>query len=169
VRGDLPSVVNRNTVHPDAASRAEPANSDSPDDAASIVLAVETDGSANDAWGTGEIALVVSLPINTTTGQVLSVGSLRLQLWSPDRISSRSLTLELSQAPGTLTVNLDDVAAGGPYTLDAFATPAEGVACAGSSPPFVVLAGATVRVFESLLCDGDGGLTPTLDDPDPTL
>jgi hypothetical protein len=161
-------VVNRNAAHPDAATVAVPANPGAPEDAASIVLGVATDGSAPDAWGTGEIALSVSLPIDTTTGQVLRPGALRLQLFLPDRGSSRSLTLESSHAPGTITVNLDGVTAGGPYTLAIFATPSQGVACAGASPPFFVPAGATVRVIESLICDGDGGLTPTLDDPQAT-
>jgi hypothetical protein len=161
-------VVNRDTSHPDASARTGTPNPGAPDDAGSIILAVEADGATNDAWATGEIALSVSLPINTTTGEVLSLGSLGLQLLAPDLTSSRSLTLELSHSPGTVTVNLDGVVAGGPYRLETSATPAPGVACAGSSPPFLVTAGATVRVIESLLCGGDAGLTPTFDDPEAT-
>ena len=73
--------------------------------------------------------------------------------------------MELNHQPGAVSLDLDDVPAGGPYGLAVSATTPQGAACQGSSPQFFVPAGATVLVLESLICAGDAGLSPTLLDP----
>ena len=115
----------------------------------------------------GSIALTIGLPIDTSTGQVASIGSLTVRLWSDGR-APRSLTLELSHPSGEINLSLANIAAGGPYTLDVTATANAGVACAGSSPPFFVPALQTVRVLESMICGVDAGLASTLY-PGPSL
>ena len=134
-----------------------------------IVLSAQTDASVDDVQGIGRIELTVGLPFNTTTGEVLSLGSLHIQLSTSDRASSRLLTLQLNQPPSAINLNLEGVTAGESYVLSISATPASGAACAGASPPFVVPAGQTVRVFEALVCSGDAGSSATLYDPGPAL
>ena len=98
---------------------------------------------------------------DTSTGQVASVGSLTVRLWTDGR-APRSLTLQLSHSSAEINLSLTNIAAGGPYTLDVTATANGGFACAGSSPPFFVRALQTVRVLESVICGADAGLTSTL-------
>ncbi len=109
----------------------------------------------------GKIALTIGLPIDTSTGQVASVGSLTVRLWSEGH-APRTVTLLLTHPSGQINLALDDVAAGGPYTVEVIATVNGDVACGASSPPFLVGALQTVRVLESIVCGADAGLTSTL-------
>jgi hypothetical protein len=164
-RADLPSVVSADPHPGDAATVPPPPAS--LEDAARIILAQTADGSASGDAGTGEVALTVSLPVDTATGEVLRVGSLHVRLLSVSGSWSRALWVELPEPPASVSLNLDDVAAGGPYRLDIDAAPQGTAGCAGTSPAFSVLDGQTVRVLEALVCGGDGGLATTLSDPTP--
>ena len=117
--------------------------------------------------GEWKIALTIGLPIDTSTGQVAGIGSLTVRLLS-DGEHSESLTLQLSHPSWQISLAIDDIAAGGPYTLDVIATADGDVTCLGSSPPFFVSADRTVRVLESIVCGGDAGLASTLS-PGPAL
>lgn len=149
----------------DAATVAPPPAS--LEDAARIILSETVDGSASDDAGAGEVALTVSLPVDTATGEVLRVGSLHIRLLAISGDWSRALWVEVPDPPAAVSLNLDDVAAGGPYRLDVSAAPAGTTGCTGTSPTFSVADGETVRVLEALVCSGDGGLAPTLSDPTP--
>ena len=164
--GDLPSVVSRRSA--DAATQAMPPVRPSESSFGDGQITLETaDASQPGASESGEIALTIGLPIDTSTGQVASIGSLTVRLWSAGG-APRSLTLQLSRSSGEINLSLTNIAAGGPYTLDVTAAANGGVACAGSSPPFFVGALQTVRVLESVVCGADAGLTPTLY-PGPSL
>lgn len=157
---DLPSVVSRSS--PDAAAQATPLGGSSEASFGDGQIILEaTDASQPAVSESGEIALTVGLPIDTSTGQVASVGSLTVRLWTDGR-APRSLTLQLSHSSAEINLSLTNIAAGGPYTLDVTATANGGFACAGSSPPFFVRALQTVRVLESVICGADAGLTSTL-------
>jgi hypothetical protein len=165
---DLPSVVSRGS--PDAANQAPPPIRSSVGDVEDASFAnnlAVADASQPSVSESGEIALTIGLPIDTSTGQVASLGSLTVRL-SSDGGAPRSLTLQLSHPSGEINLRLANIAAGGPYTLDLAATANGGVACAGSSPPFFVPALETVRVLESIICGADAGLTSTLY-PGPSL
>ena len=155
LESDLPSVVSQGST--DATTQAPPPIRSSFGDGQ--VTLEPTDASI--ATESGKIALTVGLPIDTSTGQVASVGSLTVRLWS-DGHAPRSLTLQFSQSSGQINLALENIAAGGPYTLDVIATVNGDVACGGSSPPFFVSAQQTVRVLESVICDADAGLASTL-------
>ena len=154
---DLPSVVSRGSA--DAAPQAPPPIGLSLIDGATTLEAA--DASPPPASDSGEISLTIGLPIDTSTGQVVSLGPLSIRLRSEGH-APRSLTLQLSRPSGEVNLSLYDIAAGGPYTLDVVATPNGGLACAGSSPPFFVAALQTVRVVELLLCNVDAGFASTL-------
>ena len=162
LEGNLPSVVSRSSA--DAATQAplptRAAVGDVEDGSLANNLEV-ADASQPSVSESGEIRLTMGLPIDTATGQVASLGSLTVRLWLDGR-APRALTLELNHSSGAVNLNLDDIAAGGPYVLDVTATSAGGVACAGSSPPFFVSATQTVWVLESLICGVDAGLASTL-------
>ncbi|HTB56346.1 MAG TPA: hypothetical protein VLC06_00645 [Polyangia bacterium] len=162
LEGNLPSVVSRSSA--DAATQAplptRAAVGDVEDGSLANNLEV-ADASQPSVSESGEIRLTMGLPIDTATGQVASLGSLTVRLWLDGR-APRALTLELNHPSGAVNLNLDDIAAGGPYVLDVTATSAGGVACAGSSPPFFVSATQTVWVLESLICGVDAGLASTL-------
>ncbi len=167
--GDLPSVLSRSS--PDAATQATPLGGSSRGPEASFgdgqITLELADASQPAPPESGAIALTIGLPVDTSTGQVASIGSLTVRLWSDGR-APRSLTLELSHPSGEINLSLANIAAGGPYTLDVTATANAGVACAGSSPPFFVPALQTVRVLESMICGLDAGLASTLY-PGPSL
>jgi hypothetical protein len=118
------------------------------------------DASAADAPSPGRIALTVSLPIDAATGDAVHLGSLEVDLRGPSGVMAGSLTLEPQNPVNRINLNLDGIAPGGPYIL-AVSSAFAGASCRGASPPFSVAAGETVRVYESLVCDSDGGLTPT--------
>ncbi len=158
--GDLPSVVSRGSA--DAATQATPPLGSSGASFADGQVTLEaSDASQPAASESGTIALTIDLPIDTSTGQVASLGSLTVRLSSDGR-TPRSLTLQPSQPSGEVNLSLHNIAAGGPYTLDVTTTVNGGVACAGSSPPFFVPALQTARVLESLICGADAGLASTL-------
>jgi len=160
LEGDLTSVVSRGSA--DAGTQATPRIGSSGASFGDGQVTVETtDASPPAASESGAIALTIGLPIDTSTGQVASLGSLTVRLWSDGR-APRSLTLQLSHPSGEVNLSLDNIAAGGPYTLDLAATANGGASCAGSSPPFFVPALQTVRVLESLLCAVDAGFASTL-------
>jgi hypothetical protein len=162
LEADLPSVVSRGSAGADAATQAMPPirASESSFGDGQITLEI-ADASPPAASESGEIALTIGLPIDTSTGKVASVGSLNVRLCS-DGLAPRSLTLQLGHPTGEINLSLVNIAAGGPYTLEVMATANGGVACAGSSPPFFVLALQTVRVLESVICSGDAGFASTL-------
>src|SRR5580704_756715 len=162
LEGNLPSVVSRSSA--DAATQAPLPTRAAVGDVENGSLANNlevADASQPSVSESGEIRLTMGLPIDTATGQVASLGSLTVRLWLDGR-APRALTLELNHPSGAVNLNLDDIAAGGPYVLDVTATSAGGVACAGSSPPFFVSATQTVWVLESLICGVDAGLASTL-------
>ena len=135
-------------------------------DAGRIILAAEVDGGADAAANVGRIALTVSLPIDASSGDVLSIGSLRLRLLPADGTPATAFSLQLDHPRPTVSVNLDDIASSTSYTLAVSGASAGGPACAAASPVFAVPNGATVRLFESLLCGNtDGGLVSTIGDP----
>jgi hypothetical protein len=154
---DLPSVVSRGSA--DAAVQGPPPLGLSLGDDATTLEAV--DASPPPVSDSGQISLTIGLPIDTSTGQVVSLGPLTIRLRSEGG-APRSLTLQLSRPSGQVNLSLYDIAAGGPYTLDVIAAPNGGLACAGSSPPFFVAALETVRVVEVLLCNADAGFASTL-------
>ena len=154
---DLPSVVSRGSA--DAAAQGSPPIGLSLGDDATALEAV--DASQPPAAESGQISLTLGLPIDTSTGQVVSLGPLTIRLRS-DGGAPRSLTLQLSRPSGQVNLSLYDVAVGGPYTLDVIAAPNSTLACAGSSPPFFVNALETVRVVEVLLCNVDAGFASTI-------
>ena len=154
---DLPSVVSRGSV--DASAQAPPPIGLSLGEDATTLEAA--DASQPAASESGEISLTLGLPIDTSTGQVVSLGPLTIRLRS-DGGAPRSLTLQLSRPSGQVNLSLYDVAVGGPYTLDVIAAPSSTLACAGSSPPFFVAALETVRVVEVLLCNADAGFASTI-------
>jgi hypothetical protein len=163
LEGNLPSVVSRGSA--DAATQAPPPTPSSVGDGddGSLATSLEiADASQPSVSESGEITLTIGLPIDTATGQVASLGSLTVRLWLDGR-APRTLTLELNHSSGAVNLNLDNIAAGGPYKLDITASSVGGVACAGSSPPFFVPATQTVWVLESLICGADAGLASTLD------
>ena len=158
--GDLPSVVSRHSA--DAATQTTPPTQPSESSFGDGQITLEAaDASQPAVSESGQIALTIGLPINTSTGQVASLGSLTVRLWTDGR-SPRSVTLQLNHPSGEINLSLANIAAGGPYTLDVATTANEGIACAGSSPPFFVPALQTVRVLESVVCGGDAGLASTL-------
>lgn len=158
--GDLPSVVSRSA--PDAAPQPAPSIRASDSSFADGQITLETTDAAQPAGSeNGDIALTIGLPIDTATGQVASLGSLTVRLWSDGR-APRSVTLQPSHPTGEINLSLADIAAGGPYTLEVTATATGGITCGGSSPSFFVPALQTVRVLESLVCGVDAGLTSTL-------
>ena len=160
LEGDLPSVVSHGS--PDAATQTTPIPGSSESSFGDGQITLEAaDASQPPASESGEIALTIGLPIDTSTGQVASLGSLTVRLRSDGR-ATRSLTLQLSQSSGEINLHFANIAAGGPYTLDVTTTAKAGIACGGSSPPFFVPALQTVRVLESLVCGADAGLTSTL-------
>ncbi len=163
---DLPSVVSRGS--PDAAT--PPIGSSGPSGSSfndGQITLEPADASQPPVSESGEIALTIGLPIDTSTGQIASLGSLTVRLWSDGR-APRSVTLQLNHPSGEINLRLANIAAGGPYTLDLTTTANDGIACAGSSPPFFVPALQTVRVLESIVCGADAGLTSTLY-PGPSL
>ena len=155
LKGDLPSVVTQDA--PDAATPAPTVTRSSFADGQITLEATD----ASPPSENGRIALTIGLPIDTSTGAVASVGSLTVRLRSEGN-APRSVTLQLSHSSGQINLTLDDIAEGGPYTLDVIATANGDLSCAGSSPPFFVGALQTVRVLESVVCSGDAGLAPTL-------
>ena len=163
LEGDLPSVVSRGSA--DASTQATPPIESAFGDGQITLEGADASQLATSESGT--IALTIGLPIDTSTGQLASLGSLTVRLWSDGR-APKSLTLQLSHPSWELNLSLDNIGAGGPYTLDVTATANASVACAGSSAPFFVPALQTVRVLESLICDADAGLASTLY-PGPSL
>jgi hypothetical protein len=151
--GDLPALATR------SAGAADAAVIDDPDPENVIVLAVGDPADAGQA--TGQIALSVGLPIDTSTGQAAAIGSVNIKLTTSDRATERALTLELGRPRVQIAINLIDVPAGGPYQLEVSGV-AAATACATPSPKFSVPNGQTVRVAIALLCPGDAGWTATL-------
>lgn len=161
-RGDLPPLATRASATPDAAVVDDPDPAPSGIDGASenvIVLAVGDPADAGQT--TGQIALSVGLPVDTTTGQVVAIGSVNIKLTTSDRTTERTLTLELGQPRVQVAINLTEVPAGGPYELEVSGTAAN-TACVTPSPKFSVPGGQTVRVAIALLCPGDSGWSATL-------
>ncbi len=161
-RVDLPALATRASTVPDAAVVDDPVPPPSELDGASgnvIVLAVSDPADAGQT--TGQIALSVGLPVDTTTGEVVAIGSVNIKLTTSDNTTARTLTLELGQPRVRVAINLTDVPAGGPYELEVSGTAAT-TACVTASPKFSVPSGQTVRVAIALLCAGDGGWSATL-------
>ncbi len=162
---DLPSIVSGNGERTDAATAAPPAPTAAAD-AGKIILAAEVDGGHADAGAAvGRIALTVSLPIDASSGDVLSIGSLNVRLLPADGTPAMAFWLQLDRPRPTVSVNLDGIASRTSYTLEVTAAPAGGPDCAAASPVFAVPTGATVRVLEALTCGTDAGLVSTLGDP----
>jgi hypothetical protein len=160
--GDLPALATRSSGAADAAGIDDPDPESSGIDGAAenvIVLAVGDPADAGQA--TGQIALSVGLPIDTSTGQAAAIGSVNIRLTTSDRTTERALTLELGRPRVQIAINLIDVPAGGPYQLEVSGV-AAATACATPSPEFSVPNGQTVRVAIALLCPGDAGWTATL-------
>jgi hypothetical protein len=153
---DLPSVVSRGSA--DAGAPVPPPIGLSLGDDATLEV---VDASPPPVSDSGQISLTIGLPIDTSTGQALSLGPLTIRLRS-DGEAPRSLTLQLSRPSVQVNLSLYDIAVGGPYTLDVIAAPNGDLACAGSSPPFFVTALETVRVVELLLCNVDAGFASAL-------
>jgi hypothetical protein len=166
-RADLPSIVSGNGKGNDAGAAAVPPPAQT--DAGRIILAAEVDGGTPDAGtNVGRIALTVSLPIDASSGEVLSIGSLHLRLLPSDGTPATAFWLQLDRPPPTVTVNLDNIASSTSYTLEITSATTGGPACAASSPVFAVPTGATVRVFSALICDTDAGLVSAIGDPTAT-
>jgi hypothetical protein len=127
---------------------------------AEIIVLDELDA-GDGAPRTGQIALTVGLPIDTTTGEALAVGSLSVRLLAIDGTTARALTLELEHARTQVSINLTDVPAGGPYTLVVSGLTAAAT-CTGRSLAFSVPVGLSVWVDEALVCLGDGGWSATI-------
>ena len=155
-RGDLPSLATRSTVD---AARVQDSGPAPGVDAAVIVV---TQGDPNDAGqDTPEIALILSMPVDTDTGQLVEIGTVSIKLTTGDPASAHLVTLEIGQPRQQVRINLSDVPTGGPYTVEISAS-AGGVACATSTLPFSVSEGQTVTAFLALLCGGDAGWSSTL-------
>ncbi len=165
-RDDLPALATRASAGPessDAGTVDAPAPTPSGIDAATENVIVIAPGSAADGGSeTGEIALSVSLPIDTATGQVAPIGSVTVKLTTADRATARVLTLELGQPRQQVRIDLTEIPAGGPYVLEASATAGSSACATSSTIPFSLLQAETVSVFLALSCAGDGGWSATL-------
>lgn len=159
-RADLPALATRATAASDAATAPEPDATLSAIDAAENVIEV-TSGPSDAGQVTGQVALSLSMPVDTSTGQIVPVGSVLVELTASELAPPRALTLELGQPRQKVKITLSDVPAGGPYTLQTSAT-AGGFACTSSTPPFSVVQTETVDVFAALICAGDAGWSATL-------
>jgi hypothetical protein len=159
-QGDLPALATRSMPGSDAGTIRDAGPSGI--DAADNVIVVAQPSPGDGGQGTGEIALSVSMPVDTAaTGQVVAIDAVTIALIVSDPAAARSVTLQLGQPRQQVRINLIDIPAGGPYTLETSAS-AGGVACATSTLPFSVLEAGTVRVFLALVCSEDAGWSATL-------
>jgi hypothetical protein len=115
------------------------------------------------AWGcsAGPIAPPESGKVEVDLALVVSGGltvtSVQWELRAADGSTAATGTIDVNDPAATPSVTIS-ARAGASYVLSMSTVTREGVACAGTSLHFNVVAGQTVAVFVSLICGGGGSM-----------